>query len=305
MTEYSEQDVMQMIENVDEHDDINYKAPEKPEKEELQQKAEDAGFKFNSIDDLLAHELSYNAAGKEVVEDIATIKQRASQGYHYAQEMARLKQERQAFETENLPQIEKAKELESKYGKFESYAKENPEWYDHWANAWEQRGQQNTSELSDSQNIENVLKTMLSEHLKPVNDFMQQQQGYQQQQQVTSEDKALADDVQKTRDQFKQVDFDKSDPESGASLEFQVLKYMNDTGINNFNAAFKAYYHDNLVQLQMQQAQEAKQQAEVEDRKNGILETKYKPNGAGSASHKNRNYDQMMEIALTDKSIFK
>jgi hypothetical protein len=203
--------------------------------------------------------------------------------------------------------IDQAQQLKEKYGRFEEYAKENPEWYDHWNSAWENRHmnqQPGGIETGEQPNIQAMLKDMLAEQLKPVQEFMSQQQSTVQRQQMEAEDKALSEAVENTRKQFSNVDFDATDPQTGESLEYQVLKFMSQNNIQDFNTAFKAFYHDNLVKMQVDQAREAALKAEQDRKKNGIIDVKTTPARRTAPNYKDLNLDQLMELAQKDQDIF-
>jgi len=310
--DYTDSDVNQMIENVDKFDDINGDPNAKQEEEkpaeqvqEEQPAAEEQPLSFKTKDDLLKYKLSYKTdGGKDVEEDLATILKRASGGYHFAQRMNEYNQKMQQYNDEYLPQIDSANQIKEKYGKFEEYAKENPEWYDHWSNAWENRySQQQGLEQDPQQTNVKMLESMLAEKLNPINDFMN---SYQQQQAQAVHEKEFDQQfqaVEKTRQQFKDVDFDYVNPETGKSLEYEVLEFMQKSGIQDFNAAFKAYHHDSLVKMQVEQARAAQEKAEVERKKNGILDIKSTPK-TRTPNLQGKNLDQLMDIALKDQDIF-
>lgn len=302
--EYTDEEVDQMVNNIEQHGDIEGD-PNKPQQEAQEQAPEDQPsegeqpLSFKTRDDLLKYKLNYKTdGGKEVEEDLATILKRASGGYHFAQRMNEYHQKMQKFEDEYLPQIEQATELKEKYGKFEDYAKENPEWYEHWNNAYENRHtlNQQPGEAPQADNIQSILKDMLSQELSPVKEFMS---SYQQQQQMQQQEKEFDQQyqtVEKTRQQFKDVDFDRTDPETGKSLEYEVLEFMQKSGIKDFNAAFKAYYHDNLVKMQVEQARTAQEKAEIERKKNGILDIKSTPK-QNAPSLPGENGDRLNQLA--------
>lgn len=315
MQDFTEEEVAQMVEDIDKHDDINHSQERSQQEESTEQQPEqeqtdaEQPLTFKTRDDLLKYKLSYKTdKGKEVEEDLATILQRASGGYHFAQRMNEYNQLMEQFNTEYKPQIDQANQLKEKYGRFEEYAKENPEWYDHWTNAWENRHQLNQQPGEEPQaeqsNIQAVLKDMLSQELGPVREFMSQQQQTLQQKQIADEDRALSDAVNKTREQFSNVDFDKTDPETGKSLEYEVLEFMQKSGIQDFNTAFKAFYHDNIVKMQVEQAREQALKADQERKKNGIIDIKTTPSKRRMPELKNINLDQAMDLALKDPDIF-
>lgn len=314
MSDYSQEDVEKMVENIDKYDDVNgdpnqeaAKENQVPNEEPQEKVASD--FKFNTLEDLMKYELEYQAAGKPIKEDLSTILKRASQGYHYAQEMNKLKTERQQFETELLPQVEEAKTWREKYGKFEEYAKENPEWYDHWNKAWENRHtmqqQGDGSTVDQSQNIQAVIKDILMQELSPVKEFMQTQEQLKEQQKIEEQDSALFNAIDETRKAYSNIDFDSTNPDTGKSLQEDVMEFMYKTGIHDFQTAFKAFYSDNLIKMQVEQAREKEAQNEIERKKNGILDIRQgQPTRSRPIDHSRSNLDQLMQMAVNDPDIF-
>ena len=309
--DFTTEDVDQMVNNIETTDDINGNQPERPEELTPDEAVEKPGesLSFKTVDDLLKHKLSYKTDnGKDVEEDLATILQRASGGYHFAQRMNEYKQLMAEYDTKHKPLIEQTTQLQEKYGKFEEYAKENPEWYDHWSNAYENRhnlGTQSGEIQNDEQtNIQAMLKDMLSQELGPVKEFMTSQQQAVSQQQVTEQDRELSDAVNKTREQFSNIDFDKTDPATGKSLEYETLEFMHKTGIADFNTAFKAFYHDNIVKMQVENARDSQVKADQELKKNGILGIKTTPSAKRTPNLQGKNLDQLMEMAQNDPEIF-
>ena len=308
MTDFTEEEVNQMVENIDKHDDIDGVPPQDGEQQPGEEPKTD-GFNFKTIDDLMKHKLAYKTdGGKEVEEDLQTILQRASGGYHFAQRMNEYNQLMDKYNTELKPQVDQASQLKEKYGKFEDYAKENPDWYDHWNNAYENRHTLNQQlgegAPPEAANIQSMLKEMLSQELGPVKEFMSSQAQARQEAQLNEQDSILDTAVKKTREQFSNVDFDRTDPATGKSLELDVLEFMHKSGIQDFNAAFKAFYHDNLVKLQVEQTLEQQQKSEADRKKNGILDIKSTPTPKRQPNFQGKNLDQLMDMALQDKEIF-
>lgn len=306
-------DIGKIVEDIEGMENAENVEDTKPEQETSKEEAAaiEQALSFKSPDDLLGHKLKYKTdRGKEVEEDIKTILTRAGAGYHFAQKMGEYNNLMNEYNSNLKPQYEEAMKLKEKYGKFEEYAKENPDWYDHWTKAYEQRGSYNIdgvedSGVNDSEHMRNMFKEMLAQELGPVREFMQSRQTEDSQAKITAEDQALDAEIVKTRESFPNIDFDRTDPETGMSLEHQVLDFMYKSGIKDFSAGFKAYYHDNLVKMQVEQAQERAQKDAAERKKNGIIGISTTPQkSARPSNHSQKNYDQLMELALKDPEIF-
>lgn len=294
-------DVSKTIENIEKYGEANPK--------ELQETAapidEKPYLSFKTNDDFMNHQLEYKAADKPVKENLQTILQRAQQGYHYAQNMQKLKMDREGFETERKTiqqQIEEAKTINDKWSKFEQYAKENPEWYDHWNGAWENR-QQAPGQQTAPDDVQARIDAVLAEKLKPFEGLLSEKQQFEQTQKMADEDRMLDESIKSIRTQYKDIDFDRTDPETGKSLEYQVLEFMTQNGVTNFQHAFKAFYHDNLVKREIERQKEAEQKALVDRKKKGIVDEKTVPGSRKQVDTKNMSWDQLAQLAAKDLGI--
>lgn len=307
MKDFSEDEVKDMVENIDKFDDIDGipKEPVADVPEGVEPSMD--GLSFKTMDDLLKYKMKYSTAmGKEVEEDLATVLKRAGSGYHYAQLKNDINQQQQQYETEYKPQISEAQRLKEKYSKFEDYAEQNPEWYEHLSSSWENRHTFNQAPGEDPQvtNMQAMFKEMLEEKFSPVNEFMQSQKMQQQHAANDKEFDSQFQTVQKTREQFPQIDFDRSDPETGKTVEFEVLEYMSKSGIKDFNAAFKALKHDEILKSEKENFRLSQEKAEVERKKNGIQGERIIPKTVRQQDIQGLNMDQLMELAQKDKEIF-
>lgn len=257
-----------------------------------------SGFSFKTVDELLKHQLEYPYKGKQIKEDLATILKRASSGYDYAQKMNAFNAERSEWEQK----VKTAEELNQKWSRFDEYAKQNPEWYNHWEKAWQSRGQNLAEPGTSESNIEARVNALLEERLKPVNDLISQQEQQKLQARVDSEDKELEQQIESIRKKYPNLDFDRTDPESGKSLEYQVLEFGVQNGIKRFDVAFKAFYHDELVKLEREQAKDALSKETQAKTKAGIV-PEGQINGKAPPNLKGLNHDQVMQLAAKEYGI--
>lgn len=206
-------------------------------------------------------EYEYTALGATRKEPLSTILKRASMGYDYAQKMEAYKQQQ--------AEIEKAKaeadEFRSKYAHIDEYARQNPEWYDHWSQAYEQRqaGVNQTEQPAvDLSPIKQELDAIKSDFMS-VKEFVQQQQQSQ-------EDSKYWDEVKAVQKDFPDVDLNQAD-ESGKTLEYKILEHAKENGIGSFRVAFRDFYHDNLKSRMYEQAKQDLIKKDKENRKKGIV----------------------------------
>lgn len=293
----SEDQVADLVKNIEETgnehgtDDGQELQPEKP-----------TGFQFGSLDDLLKHKLEYTVDGRKVEEDLSTILKRASAGYNYAQNTKRLKDEQEQWQQK----VKQAEELDQKWSRYEKYAQENPKWFEHWDRAWQMREQGLGDDTGgDSSEIDARLSALLDQRLKPITEFISQQEQHLTKAQMAAEDQKLDDEIKATRTANPSIDFDKTDPETGKSLEDQVLEFASKNGIPSFDAAFKVFYHDNLIALKTEEAKQSWSKEQKRNAKNGIIgifdEPTKKP--SRTSDYSGSSWDQIADFAANDNSI--
>lgn len=242
----------------------------------------------------------YKALGKEIEEPIETILQRASMGYDYAQKMQEYKQLQQQIEE----QKQLAEQLQQKWKPYDDYARENPDWFQHWQNAWQNRGSgQQGHEIAQTE--QSAIPPQLQEKLTAFEQFMQQQQQREQQQQVAQEDEALANDIKSIQEQYPDIDFQATDPATGKSLEQQVIDHALQNGINSFRAAFRDFNHEKLVERERERAKEDVAKQTQAQRKRGIIGQSPTPFSEGPTNFdvKSRSWDQLERLAAQELGI--
>lgn len=283
-------------EGVNEQDTVQTKTQEDGSEDSSNQEYLDLG-QFGS------RLVRYKANGKEVVEPLeVAINKRASQGYNYAQQMEALNSEKSSW-TQKLEEMNKQMESLSRYKQFDDFARENPQWAEHVQAAWDSRHQYQEGLDPDDPvsnkvaELQKMIETTLNERLSPIEQRFQQAEV--QQRQVT-EDRQYEAQLNQVRERFKNVDLDQVD-DQGKTLEYRVLEHMQQTGIKNFESAFKDFYFDNLVQLEREAAKEAHAKEMQKRSKQGIIGISSTPaTGTPQTSNgnmKNLSYDQLAELA--------
>lgn len=304
---FSDEEVNQMaddIVNLDSENPEEKAVENQPEGQEPQNtEPETQPMAFKTMDDLLKFKMKYETAlGKEVEEDLGTVLKRAGYGYNYAQLKNEINQQKQQYETEYKPQIDEAQKLREKYAKLEEYAQSNPDWYDHWSNAWENREtQQGENPNADMQSL---IKEALTQELAPIREFMTARQQQEQHAQVEKEFDQQFQTVEQTRKQFPQFDFTQTDPETGKDIELEVLEYMQKSGIKDFNAAFKALKHDEIVKMQVEQQRLANEKADQERKKNGVMGVRPATTRKATPNLRGLSPDQVLQLIEKDTDIF-
>ena len=288
--EISEEEAARLVENIERTGDAN------PEEAKPKGEPADSRLSFDNQDSFMKHQLEYTANGKTIKEDVATILKRASQGYNYAQLSHEQKERQKMLDI----QAQKSASTDEKWSKFESYAKENPKWYDHWNTAWQERGNisQGTQPSDNAGGFDDSrLTALLEQKLEPMRDFMTRQQAQSDQMQVREQDQALDQEMKETRAAFPSIDFDSSDPETGKTLQWQVLEFANKRGMG-FDDAFKVFYHDKLIATRMEDEKTKWAKDQESNQRKGILGTKPTTGGKPfQADMSKSSWDQVAEYA--------
>jgi len=231
-----------------------------------------------------AQEFEYNANGKTIKESLDVILKRASQGYNYAQHMEALKTQQQEIEAQKA----EALGLQTKYGEIDKFAQENPEWNDHLQKTWEARF--DISGKAQPEAVPGVPPEILKEftEMKSFVDTVKAERA----------DQAYNASVDRVKQLHPDVDFSSTDPETGKTLEQQVLDYASENSIGRFEPAFKAFYSDKLVENARMQAKD-QLAGDIQKRsKAGILGTSQAPAQAKGDTEYPSNYKNMTSDQL-------
>lgn len=238
-------------------------------------------------------EIDYN--GQKISPDSADkAKTWLSLGHNYSQRAAELNRERATWQKEREELATKYKSYD-RFANLDEYARQNPEWWKHVEQSWEQRGSFNVDP-----NLKPVLEPVLN-RLQQTESFLQQLQQERAQAQLKEEDQALESEIGEIRKQHPNIDLSAAD-ETGRSLEYRILAHANQTGIKSFRAAFRDYLHDKLVedsvaQRLTQQAKEKEQKAKA-----GILGTTPAPTKTVNRAQnlRGQSYDALAQEALRE-----
>jgi hypothetical protein len=228
-----------------------------------------------------AQEFEYTANGRTIKEPIDVILKRASQGYNYAQHM----QEHKTKSAELDSKYQKAVELENKYGEIDKYAQENPEWNDHLQKTWDTRFDISGNQQQSTQQ-QSAIPTQFQQEFNDMKSFVES---------IKTEraDQAYQGAVQKVRDTYPDIDFGATDPNTGKSLEQQVLDFAQENSIGKFEPAFKAFYSDQLIERARSQAKD-QMAGDIQQRaKAGILGTAQAPISNTQDTEYPSNFKQM------------
>lgn len=246
---------------------------------------------------------TYTAAGKEIREDRDTVLKRASMGYHYAQNMQQLKQEREAWQQSVQEKENALREAEGRWSQYDQYSRENPEWANFVRNQWENRNSFNGQEGTQA-NMGDVPESIRQE-MAEVRQFRDEFKGFMTDQQRQREDAALAGQIDTTIKEYSDIDFGYSNPETGQTLEQQVLTHMATNGINDFRAAFRDYYHDQLISRAVTKAKEdTSRQLQERQQQGYIAESDTPLHGVRNPSNiKSKSYFDLVDEGIQELGI--
>lgn len=220
------------------------------------------------------------------------------QGYNYAQRAQLLNQERAKFDTERQT-------LEKQYSPYKTvdeYAKQNPDWWTHVQQSFEQRNAQ--PKAGDSPELAQVkaqIRQEIMAELKPIQDKFTSIEQKEQAEQVAREDQALGTEIQSIREKYSNLDWATPD-EAGMTLEQRIVKHAIDNKIESFRAAFRDYSFDHLAKLHEERGKETIQQDLQKRQKLGIIGQSSTPKKGiqPAQSVKNKSYDDLYREALSE-----
>jgi len=238
---------------------------------------------------------------------LSKIKDLAQQGYDYSQKMSE-------FNKSKLQAEQKQKEFDERYGRYnemDKYVTENPSWWDHVNQQFQQKGQHQqmgvapttAQALTNDPETREIIESLKNEvqGLKSFKDTIDQERAKDMQQ---KDDQKYQADLEGLQKMYPTVDFSAPDA-TGMSLEYNVLKHANDNGIKSFRTAFLDFYHDNLMKMAESKAKETFAKDSQQIKKLGISFNK-EPNGKPFQQAKNvRNssYEDLTREALEELGI--
>ncbi len=188
--------------------------------------------------------IKYRASGRDLEEPLETVIQRAQRGYDYAQLVEKHKL-RESSLGERESQIN---EFTKKWQPYIDYASQNPQWAEHVRSSWDQ--------VAGAGQALSQTPQAPSSEIGEIKAFIQQYKQEQELARQQQEDSALSAQIEEIRREHPDVDFGMSDPATGETLEFKVLKHGQTNGITNFRAAFRDFYHDKLIEKAALKAKE-------------------------------------------------
>ena len=273
--------------------------------DEAYSSAPERGIQDEQVNTPVDPEFEINWKGETKKLPLSKIKDLAQQGYDYSQKMSEFNKQKLAAEQAK----KEFDERYSRYNEMDKYVSENPTWWDHVNQQYQNKGQtlgvapSTATELTNNPEMMEVFESLKNEvqGLKSFKDSVEQEKAKDMQQ---KDDQKYQEDLAGLQKMYPTVDFSAPD-ESGMSLEYNVLKHANDNGIKSFRTAFLDFYHDNLMKMAESKAKETFAKDSQQIKKLGISFNN-EPSGKKTTQAKsvrNSSYEDLTREALEELGI--
>jgi hypothetical protein len=236
------------------HEEAPAETPEEPAEQKAWEAPEWSHFEWN---------------GKKLFPDTPDkAKTWMSLGYNYSQRLGDLNKthaEKMAEVEKRAKEIQQREESWGRYQKVDEFAQQNPDWWNHVEQSWQQRA---NPQLDP--NLERVLKP-LQEKLGKFEEYFGSIEQQRQVEQTKAADQALDAEIAETRKNFPTIDLSAVDPTSGQTLESQVISHGIQQGLRSFKTAFLDYLGPRLIADAEARGKEAAVKTTQLNAKKGLL----------------------------------
>jgi len=239
-----------------------------------------------------AQEYELLVGGKQIKAPIDKIMKWAQQGYDAPNRIGELNKTLESYKSKE----QQFKEWQEKYGPVDEYVRQNPQFWNHVTQSYEQH-------IAQAQ--QNPLHPVVGELQKRLEGLEGMAQSFQQQRQAEiakQQDTQYMEEFSAIQKQYPKVDFATPD-ESGKSLEYKVLEYAQAKGIKEFTPAFRAFYHEELVKNAAEEAKEKLINDKQAKSKLGILGISAAPTKRHSDSVKGKSYNDLTSEILQEYNL--
>ncbi len=221
-------------------------------------------------------EYEFNARGQAVKirENDPRFQQWLSQGHDYAQNVAQIRAEKDAWEKQRGEWEQNKQSWEKDWGSYreiDEFAKSNPQWWQTVEQSYQQGQQQHQSQLDPVKQYLDQRLGNVEQDIPLMKQFLQEMQTQKMEAAQKQEDAKLDDAMKSIQQKYADIDFAAKD-DSGLSLEHRVLNHAVENGFPTFRAAFLDYYHDSLVQQAEARGKETLMQQMQKRQKLGLLD---------------------------------
>ena len=242
-----------------------------------------------------AQEIEFQWRDRQIKAPLDKARQWMSQGYDYGQRVSELKAEREAF----LAEQQGHKQKYSRYEEVDAYAKQDPAWWQHVEETWQQRQARQQGQADPNDPV-----SQIASELEDLKKFKQEIISERQQKVMQESDSKLNEEITSIQKQHADLDWTAVD-DTGLTLEMRVLRHAQQNGINSFRAAFRDMNHEHLVQIAASKAREDAVKQRQIDAKKGLLGKSPTPiKGIQNAQNvKGKSYSDLLSEAKAELGI--
>jgi hypothetical protein len=256
--------------------------------------------------------INYKASGRDLAEPLSSVIARAQRGYDYAQLVTQHKQQVAEQQAQWQQRQQELAQIEAQWKPYHEFATQNPTWAEHVKNTWENRFNvqaaqptqdftQQAQQAASNLNLPPEVQAELAEMRQFRSEIMAEREAAR----VAAQDAALAQEIDTVRKAYPDIDLGLTDPQTGESLEAQILRHANENRIFNFQAAFKDFMFDRLLTREVTKAKETTAKTMMNQRKEGFLasspQSMLQPNGGQNRGP--MSYHQAMELAAREMGL--
>lgn len=229
--------------------------------------------------------------GKQIKATRDQVLKWASMGYNAPNEIGKLNKEVSSWKQREA----ELNQLKERYGQVDEYVKQNPRFWDHVMQTYQQK-EQLFSDPTDP------MATTLRDLQAQVQDLVQYKSQIEQQQaqaRMAQEDQELEGEFNKLKETYPAIDFVTPD-ESGKTLEYKVLEYAAQNGIKKLTTAFRDFYYPELEKMIKSSAKEEAVKEKMKNTKMGILGITPQPTKKVATDHRGKSYDQLAQEIISE-----
>ena len=236
-------------------------------------------------------EYKFTVGGKEISAKRDQLIRWAQQGYDAPNKIGTLTKQLEGWKQKES----NFKTMQEKYGPIDEYVRQNPKFWDHVVQQFQQKDQLLNDPSNPLAQTVSQLQSQMQDLVQYKNQVEQQRQAAQMQQ----EDTKYQEELSEIRKSYPTVDFNTPD-ENGKSLEYKVLEYANANGIKKFTTAFRDLHHDELKRMYEEGAKEKVSKERQKNTKLGILGVTPTPTRRTSEDVKGKSYNDLASEALAE-----
>lgn len=225
--------------------------------------------------------------GKPIKANLDKLKQWASMGHGAPTKIGQL--------NTKIKELEPFQSKFKQYEEIDNYAKTNPDWWKHIETSWQSKNQQ-VSQTSTPE-VDPVIKKELDEFKKFKDEITNEKAATK----IKSDDDALNAEIKSIETNYPDLDFVTPD-ETGKSLQTKILEHAEKEGISNYRAAFRDYFHENLVKSAHEKGKESVLKDRQKKTKLGLIsEGNSQQKGLRpTVNLKSKSYDDLMNEGLNE-----